>query len=350
MPTSARNEISQGEGCVCVKKGSKRILFGFSLIILQTISVVGNTLAGTTRNVHISFDSLSAFLYDFIFFLSYFFVGIWGIALLILGLIARYKKSPTSQAKYTSPDSSPKEEIVALPKTPPIKSQRHSHIFSKRLLIVISVLLVIFLSTFGIYSLFKHQRSSGFPDKSTENLYNWLTEHGTLVDGTCLQYSETDSYGNEIILCYNTNYVKDLRWQIRYIKTDSSQRTITTTLFLFSGSKKYLSEISVHGFGIFSNYFRSMEYYHIPSTFTKNTPIEQKSFTGSQVTNDIFISGQGPTTVVDNTPGLQDQLNNMDKICKDNAQQNLCVILDWLKDSLCPTVKMSMSDFGYNKY
>ena len=106
----------------------------------------------------------------------------------------------------------------------------------------------------------------------------------------------------------------------------------------------------MRGSGTFDGYYRSMEYYHKPNTFTQNSPIERDGLNGSEVTNDVFISGQGPTTVIDDTPGLQDQLNRMDAICEENAQKNLCVILDWLMDSFCPTANMKMSDFGYDRY
>lgn len=186
--------------------------------------------------------------------------------------------------------------------------------------------------------------------KDKDYLYNWLTEHGTLVDGTSLQYAGTDENGNRFTLCYNTSNVEKFMWQVYYSTKDTSGRTIATTLFLFSDSDKSQASISVYGAGTFDDYYRDFAFYHNKNTFAKNSPIERGNHGGSTVTQNIFIPGQGPATIVDDTPGLQTMLNRMDSICENNAQKNLCLILDWLKESFCKTAKMKMSDFGYNRY
>jgi hypothetical protein len=186
--------------------------------------------------------------------------------------------------------------------------------------------------------------------KDADYLYNWLTEHGTLVGGTCLQYSATDSSGIKFTLCYDTNYVEKLRWQVQYITSDDSGRTINTQLFLFYDGSKTPVNISVDGSGCFYGYSRYMEYSINPQNFTNNSPIDMGNCDGSTVVRDVFIPGQGSTTVTDNKEGLQAELDTMDRICKDRAQKSLCVILDWLENTFCPTANMTMADFGYEKY
>ena len=185
--------------------------------------------------------------------------------------------------------------------------------------------------------------------KDEDYLYDWLTEHGTLVDDTCLQYSGTDASGTKFTLCYDTEYVEKLRWRVQYGINNPARRT-TTTLYLFCDFEETFSNITVSGSGAFSGYYRSLEYYHDPTKFTHNSPIEIGEYDGSTVVREVWVPGQGLTTKVDPTEGLQEQLDIMDNACRENAQKNLCKILDWLKDSFCPTANMTMTDFGYEKY
>lgn len=215
----------------------------------------------------------------------------------------------------------------------------------------ITSIIAILLLAFSLFSACNNvQQTVGDTPKDADYLYDWLTEHGTLVGGTCLQYSETDANGDRFILCYDTNYVEKLRWQVQYTTKDASGRTINTQLFLFYVGNNSPAEISVHGTGEFDGYYRYMEYSINPQKFTNNSPIAMGNCDGSTVVRDVFIAGQGPTTVVDDKEGLQDELDTMDRECEDLAQENLCLTLDWLKDSLCPTANMKMSDFGYDKY
>lgn len=174
--------------------------------------------------------------------------------------------------------------------------------------------------------------------KDADYLYDWLLEHGTLVDGTCLQYSETDKSGAKFMLCYDTNYVDKLRWQVQHSTTDSSGRTIITTLFLFSAGKEASSHISVYGLGEYDDYYRSLEYYHNPAIFTKNSPIEQGELSGSTV------------HVPDSEKALIKEILTLNTICENRAQKSLCLILDWLENTFCPAANMNMSDFGYDNY
>ena len=178
----------------------------------------------------------------------------------------------------------------------------------------------------------------GSSPKDADYLYDWLLEHGTLVEGTRLQYSDTDKSGAKFTLCYDTNYVDKLRWQVQHSTTDSSGRTIITTLYLFYNSNKSLSVISVCGSGAFEDYYRLLDYFHNPAKFTRNSPIEIGDFSGSTVNIDNAESN------------LIAEITEMNNICEDNTQTSLCLILDWLKDSFCPTANMTMSDFGYDNY
>lgn len=69
-----------------MKKGIGRIIIGAVFVILQIMSIAGNAKAGISTQL--SFDSLGVFLYDLIFFVSYYFVGIVGVILLVSGIRA----------------------------------------------------------------------------------------------------------------------------------------------------------------------------------------------------------------------------------------------------------------------
>lgn len=73
-----------------MRKGIARIVIGIILIVLQLMSLIGNMKAGV--GFQLSFASPAAFLFDLIFLISYFLVGIIGVILLLFGIRA-YKKS-----------------------------------------------------------------------------------------------------------------------------------------------------------------------------------------------------------------------------------------------------------------
>lgn len=174
--------------------------------------------------------------------------------------------------------------------------------------------------------------------KDADYLYDWLTEHGTLVGGTCLQYSETNSKGVRFSLCYDTNRTGNSRWYVTYKTEHISGYTIETKLILFWEKNKTPADITVSGFGSYTDYYRSMEYSHNSKAFTNNSPVETEDFYGSTVN-------------IDNAEkDLIAEIQTMNTICEENAQKSLCFILDWLKESFCSTAKMTMSDFGYDSY
>lgn len=69
-----------------MKNGKARIALGASLVILQIVSFLGNAKAGT--GFQISFSSPGVLLYDLIVLVSYCFLGIVGVILLVSGIIA----------------------------------------------------------------------------------------------------------------------------------------------------------------------------------------------------------------------------------------------------------------------
>ena len=84
-----------------MKKGVARIIVGTVLILLQIMSFIGNAHAGI--GIQISFDSIAVFAYDLVVLISYCFLGIVGVILLVSGIIARSKGKPE--------DCPPKEEV-----------------------------------------------------------------------------------------------------------------------------------------------------------------------------------------------------------------------------------------------
>ena len=77
-----------------MRKGKIRIITGCILIVLQILGIIGNAKTGLSFNL--SFDNIGIFLYDLIFLIGYFLIGIIGVILLITGLIAYNKKPKTT--------------------------------------------------------------------------------------------------------------------------------------------------------------------------------------------------------------------------------------------------------------
>ena len=85
-----------------MRKGKTRIVLGAILIILQLVSFAGN--AKTGNGIQISFASPALFVYDLIVFVSYCFIGIVGMVLLISGIVA-YIKLDTNQNPKNTPEN-----------------------------------------------------------------------------------------------------------------------------------------------------------------------------------------------------------------------------------------------------
>ena len=84
-------------------KGTKRIVIGAILAVFQLMSLLGNAKSGV--EIQLSFDSLAVFMYDLIFAVSYCFVGIVGVVLLISGIIARRKGEAKSEPPKEDTDN-----------------------------------------------------------------------------------------------------------------------------------------------------------------------------------------------------------------------------------------------------
>lgn len=77
-----------------MRRGKTRIVFGILMILTQCISLAGNAKAGV--GIQFSMDTLATLAFDLGFILSYFFVGIVGVILLVSGIVA-YVKSGKSK-------------------------------------------------------------------------------------------------------------------------------------------------------------------------------------------------------------------------------------------------------------
>lgn len=82
------NEINSGVRSDFVKRGIIRIITGVILLVLQIIAVIGNRLNGAVAFSPVV--SSAQLLFYLIYYLSYYFVGIVGLLLLISGLCAYY--------------------------------------------------------------------------------------------------------------------------------------------------------------------------------------------------------------------------------------------------------------------
>lgn len=88
-----------------MNKGTKRIIIGVVLIVLQLLSIIGNAKAGV--NFQLSFASVSVFLYDLVILLTSNLVGVAGLVCLISGVVARCRD------RYPKASPLPEEETPA---------------------------------------------------------------------------------------------------------------------------------------------------------------------------------------------------------------------------------------------
>lgn len=156
--------------------------------------------------------------------------------------------------------------------------------------------------------------------KSEKHLYDWLEENGQLLNGTDLEYKQTGEVGDLFVLRYST--VSAGMMYIEY-STHYEGYHITVELPLFYKDDGVLTRIEVENEDFL---YRGLEYYHNRKEFTRNSPIEHHDWYGNT------------------------EAYGMTSICEDFAQKSICKILDWMSESLCPSVKMELSDFGYTKY
>lgn len=152
-----------------------------------------------------------------------------------------------------------------------------------------------------------------------KHLYNWLEENGQLLNGTDLVYQQTGEVGDLFVLRYSTaSSVMCIEYSTHY-----EGYHITVELPLFYEDNEVLTTIEVENEDFL---YRGLEFSHNRKEFTRNSPIEHHDWYGNT------------------------EAYGMTSICEDFAQKSICKILDWMSESLCPSVKMELSDFGYTKY
>lgn len=196
----------------------------------------------------------------------------------------------------------------------------------KKLIILLSILACLIMGAAGWFAyilIVPNAEQSERVAKDKNYLYKWMTEHGTLVDGTILQYSDTDTGGNKYTLYYNPNKIEQCRWYVEYEPAKGILYSRYVWLTLFGGEKS--EEVWITFTSQSGNQTR-MAYYHTLDSFTRNAPVEF-----------------GETYCTDSS-------DNAQSLCEQSAQLDLCKILDWLKNSFCPATDMTMADFGYPMY
>ncbi len=179
---------------------------------------------------------------------------------------------------------------------------------------------------------------------SKERLYNWLLDNGELVNGTKLVYTD-----NEFALHYDTGYVHELF--VTYSLTDYEGYQLEVRVPLFINGEKVLSTITL----INNNGFtRGLEYYHTPKSFTNKTPIEHGDTIGDTISMadypHEYVDGKVIVKVPEEDKPKIEEFKRMGSLCEELSHEMLCDILDWLKNSLCPSAEMDISDLGYKAY
>lgn len=238
----------------------------------------------------------------------------------------------------------------------------------KKLVILLSILVCLILGAAGCfgYMLFAPEAECPEDTSNTENitesvtestaetvikdedyLYQWLTENGTLLDGTILHYTVQGPGNTLFTLAYDTrNYGDDFKWYIEsYTPVINCMRTkVHVTLFWDSqdnpvwDSTESPAWIRVTGAEYLEGYGYELAYCHSPQTFTSNSPVKHGNFKEYLASDIDPLSAKGIA------------YSKMRSTCYSESQATLCQLLDWLKDSFCPVADMTMADFGYPMY
>ena len=117
-----------------MKKGRTRIIFGWILVGLQFLAILGSMKSGSVPFISISYPTVESMMYDYAFLASFYFVGIVGTVLLISGY--RAKKGNNQSSKWSD-----------------IISKLKSTINFKRIAVFSAIGIVFFLCVFAYYAI-----------------------------------------------------------------------------------------------------------------------------------------------------------------------------------------------------
>lgn len=182
--------------------------------------------------------------------------------------------------------------------------------------------------------------------KGSEYLHEWMLEHGVLVGGTQLQYTDYYSDGTKFVLCYDNNKIDSQKWYVECSYPETSYCDTTVKLTLFWEGEDSPGRVVACGTGNIDEYYRYLEFTHTPAMFASNSPITVTETGGSTAP----IGSEQENVFTDDGLSLRYQLLKLDARCSACSQAGVCKILDWLKESFCPEADMSMDDFGYTSY
>ena len=224
------------------------------------------------------------------------------------------------------------------------KPKRKNQPKTKVLLVVVAILLSITVAAGSLWAYSKRPKDETY-------LYEWMTKNASLIDGTRLQYTDTQKNGSKFSLNYDTyNYVDRMKWYIQYDIPEREGYYTTVHVTLYWDNKECPSTITVSGTGKLEGYSRTLEYSHNPDGFTRGSPIKINSYDGSTVPTDGNIPELSGSSLLGLERALQLKLDYMDQKCSILAHSSLCKVLDWLQNEFCPTANMKISDFGYTSY
>jgi hypothetical protein len=224
------------------------------------------------------------------------------------------------------------------------KSKRKPKKAIKVLLIILAIVVTVAIAVGSFLAYIKRPKDEAY-------LYEWMTENASLIDGTRLQYTDTQKNGSKFTLNYDTyNYVESMKWYIEYDIPEREGYCTTVHVTLYWEDNECPATITVSGTGNLDGYNRTLKYSHNPESFTRGSPIKTNSYSGSTVPTDGNFPELAGSSFLDSERLLQAKLEYMDQKCSILAHSSLCKVLDWLNESFCPEANMSISDFGYSSY
>lgn len=356
-----------------MKKGKKRITAGCILVFLQALAVIGNLKEGVA--IDLDFSNPMVVLYDLIFLLSYYFVGIVGVILIACGAYARFRKL---QKKKRSDTKKRRKSVQAIEEDKKEEGSSESPQLSndnvtipvaeensapttrqkpKKAVIILSIvcgLLVVALVLTMLYTVKSVTSQQG----SEEILVDWLLENGELTEnGTELVYKNK-------AFTLRTNNSKKIFVEYKIPNYDDYE--IIVELPLCSKSEKVETTITVQTEDASS----TLKYYHNAASFTRKSPVKHGSISSYPPVNSIHMDDYGES-IYENGKYVfyvdEDKREEFEKLKNANIQieeqriiredlaknlshEVLCRMLDWLNNTVCPMADCSLSDLGYCAY